>query len=122
MLDVEADFIYLGNDLDAGGGCELAIATRCCVAWGKFRKLLPVLTTKHLSLKTRGSVFEARVRKAMLQCGETWAPNAADLQRLHHNDRSMIRWICGADTSDEFPSTTLLLKLGIKETLAALRT
>ena len=34
MLDVEADFIYLGNDLDAGGGCELAIATRCCVAWG----------------------------------------------------------------------------------------
>ena len=28
MLDVIADFIYLGDDLDAGGGCELAIATR----------------------------------------------------------------------------------------------
>ena len=98
MLDVEADFIYLGDDLDAGGGCELDIATRCCVAWGKFRKLLPVLMTKHLSLKTRGSVFEARVRKAMLQGGETWAPNAADLQRLRRNDRSMIRWICGVDT------------------------
>ena len=26
-----------------------AIAARCCVPWGKFRKLLPVLTTRHLS-------------------------------------------------------------------------
>ena len=62
-----------------------------------------------------------RPESGKLQCGETWAPNAADLQRLRHNDRSMIRWICGVDTRDEVPSTTLRLKLGIKETSAALR-
>ena len=45
MLDVEATFCYLKDTLDAGGGCATAIATRCCVAWGKFRKLLPVLTS-----------------------------------------------------------------------------
>ena len=32
-----------------GRGCDSANAARCCVAWKKFRKLLPVLTTGHLS-------------------------------------------------------------------------
>ena len=40
---------YLGDMLCSGGGCDSAIGVRCCVAWGKFRKLLPVLTTKHIS-------------------------------------------------------------------------
>ena len=63
MLDVYAYFCYLGDDLDAGGGCECAIEISSCIAWAKFR-------TKHLSLRTRGSVFEAQVRKAMLNGSE----------------------------------------------------
>ena len=54
LLDVEASFCYLGDMLSAGGGCALAIATRCSTAWGKFRKLLPILTSKHVSPLTRG--------------------------------------------------------------------
>ena len=45
LLDLEASFCYLGNMLCAGGGCAFAIATRCSTAWGKFRKLLPILTS-----------------------------------------------------------------------------
>ena len=29
LLDVESDFCYLGDLLCAGGGCKLAIVTRC---------------------------------------------------------------------------------------------
>ena len=47
--DVETTFCYLGDLLCSGGGCDSAIAARCCVAWGKFRKLLPLLSTRHLS-------------------------------------------------------------------------
>ena len=43
MLDVKATFYYLGDMLDAGGGCTTAITTRICMTWGKFRKLLTVL-------------------------------------------------------------------------------
>ena len=43
----------------------------------------------------------------MLQGGETWAPNASDLEQLRHNDRLIIRWIYGADTRVEVPSTAL---------------
>ena len=51
MLDVEATFCYLGDMLCSSGGWDSAIAARCCMAWGKLRKLLPVLTTRHLSPK-----------------------------------------------------------------------
>ena len=39
LLDVEASFCYLGDMLSSGGGCALAISTRCSTAWRKFRKL-----------------------------------------------------------------------------------
>ena len=59
LLYVEASFCDLGDMLRAGGGCALAIATRCSTAWGKCRKLLPILTSKHVSPLTRGKVFSA---------------------------------------------------------------
>ena len=49
-MDVDPSFCYLGDMLSAGGGCELAISTRCSVGWGKLKKLLPILTSKRISL------------------------------------------------------------------------
>ena len=37
----------------AGGGCEIAVSTCVKTAWKKFRELLPVLTSRHLSYKTQ---------------------------------------------------------------------
>ena len=53
-LEVVPEFCYLGDMLSAGGGCELAVITRCKCAWGKFPQLLPLLTNRHLPLLTRG--------------------------------------------------------------------
>ena len=61
----------------------LAIATRCSTAWGKCRKMLPILTSKHVSPLTRGKVLSACVRLALLHGSETWGPTAPNLQRLH---------------------------------------
>ena len=74
LLDVEASFCYLGDMLCDGRGCALAIATRCSAARGKFRKLLPILTSKHVSPLTRGKVFSAYVPSALLIGSETWTP------------------------------------------------
>jgi len=104
LLDVNANFCYLGDMLNAGRGCDSAIAAMCCVAWGKFRKLLPFLTTRHLSPKLRVKVYSTCVRSAMLHVSETWGPNTSDLQRLRRNDRSMLGWICGSKALDETPS------------------
>ena len=42
---VKTTFCYLGDMLCSGGVCDSGIAARC-VAWGKFRKLFPALTTR----------------------------------------------------------------------------
>ena len=48
-LEVEASFCYLGDILSVAGGCELAMTTRVKTAWKKFRELVPVLSSCHLS-------------------------------------------------------------------------
>ena len=69
--------------------CILLIrSARYCVAWGKFsekfRKLLPVLTTRHLSLSIDGNVYEACW--AMLHSSETWGSNNPAV--------AMSQWLC----------------------------
>ena len=55
----------------------------------RLEDLLPVLSSRHLSFKTRGSC----VRSAMLHASETWLLTKPNLQRLQRNNRAMIRQI-----------------------------
>ena len=105
QLDVEYNFCYLGDMLCAGGGCKLAIVTRCSTAWEKFKRLLPILTSKHVSLRTRGKVFNAYVRSALLHSSETWAPTAPDLQWLCRNDRTMVPGYVESEMMTKCPGT-----------------
>ena len=88
---------------------------------GKFRKLLPLLTSRHISPKSRGQVYSSCVRWAMLHGSETWGPNASELQRLRRNDHSMVRWICGVSAHDDIPSDQLLEKLGLADITTIIR-
>ena len=90
-MDVEPKFCYLGDMFCAGGGCELAVINRYSVAWGKFKKLLPILTSKHITLELRDKLYTSCVRSVLLHGSENWAPTFAVLQRLQRNDRSMVR-------------------------------
>ena len=71
-LEVVASFCYLGDMLSAADGCELSTTTRVKTAWKKFKDLLPVLSSHHLSFKTRGHVYSSCVRSTMLHASETW--------------------------------------------------
>ena len=106
--------------LCSGGGCDSDIAAKCCVALGKLRKLLPGLTSRHLSPKVCGKVYTTRVCSVMFHSSKTWGLNTSDLEQLHHNDRAMIRWIYGTKDQDEPSSISLLQKLCIKNITAVL--
>ena len=60
-LEVVASFCYLGDMLSAAGGCELSTTIRVKTAWKKFKDLLPVLSSRHLSFKTHGCVYTVLV-------------------------------------------------------------
>ena len=101
-LGVEDTFCYLGVMLCYGGGCDSAIAARCCVAWGKFRKLLSVLTSRHLSPKVRGKVYMGCVHLAMLHGNETWGPNIK-MMSSNVNISTLLPLCAESPVTGEFP-------------------
>ena len=121
-LEVVASF-YLGNILSAGGGCEITFTTHVKTAWMKFRELLPVLTSRHLSYKTRDHVYSSCMQSAILHASETWPLTKTNLQRLQGNDRDMIRQICSIKPEDvaKVRSSELLAKLQFEDLNLILR-
>ena len=116
-LEVVASFCYLGDMLSAAGGCEFSTTTRMKTTWKKFKDLLPVLSSGHLSFKTHGLVYSSCVRSAMLHASETWPLTKPNLQRLQRNDRAMIRQICNVRPQDIVTtrSNELLVRLGTED-------
>ena len=76
-------------------------------------ELKPVLSSLHLSFKTRGRVYSSCVRSAMLHASETWPLAKPSLHCLQRNDKSMIRQICNVKPQDTatIRSTDLLARL-----------
>ena len=108
---------YLGDMLSAGGSCELSITTCVKTAWKKFKELLPVLSSRHFSFKTRGRVYSSCVWSIMLHAIETWPLTKQNLQCLQRNDRAMIRQICNVKPQDTatIRSHKLRAQLGIED-------
>ena len=72
-LEVVASFCYphVGDMLSAAGGCELSTTTCVKTTWKKFKDLLSVLSSGHLSFKTLGRVYSSCGQSAMLHASET---------------------------------------------------
>ena len=103
--------------LSAASGCEHSTTTHMKTAWKKFKDLLPVFSSRHLSFKTHGCVYSSYVRSTMLHASETWPLTKPNLQCLQRNDRAMIRQICNVRPQDIVTtrSNELLVWLGIGE-------
>ena len=76
-------FVYLGNKLNAGGGCLSAVTARVRVGCMKFRELSAVLCGRKWSVKMKGKVYRSCVRAAMVSLNE-------DIVTLVR--RSRLRW------------------------------
>ena len=121
LLDVVDCFCYLGDTIDAGGGCNLSAITRARTAWGRFRQLLPILTNRCISYQTRGKVFRTCIRTVLLYGSECWALRNEDRARLERTARAMIRWICGVKPVQRISSQSLCNKLGVPPLDVAVR-
>jgi len=59
-------FCYLGDMLDADGGCDSALTAIIRSAWKKF------LTGKGFLLKLKGKLYATCVRSCLMHGSETW--------------------------------------------------
>ena len=85
------------------------------IAW-RFKELIPILFSSHLSLKTHGHVYSSFVQRAMLHASETWPLTKPSLQHLQRNGRAMSRQMCNVKPPDTatIRTTELLARLGIE--------
>ena len=81
-IEIVKTFCYLGDLSGQRGGCYDATTARIRSAWKSFRELLPMLTCRGISLKTRGFHYNACVRSVMLYASETWPATKEDLTRI----------------------------------------
>ena len=112
-LECVSKFCYLGDMIGSGGGAEEASRARVRCAWGKFRELAPILTSRGASLKVKGKVYSACVQCVMTYGSETWPMRVEDMRRLERAEKMMIRWMCGLTLRNGKPSEEIRNTLGI---------
>ena len=81
-LEVVASFCYLGDMLSAASGCEFSTTTHTKTTWKKFKEVLPVLSSRHVSFKTCCRIYSYFVRNTMLHASETWPLIKPNLQGM----------------------------------------
>ena len=84
-------FCYLGDTINASGGCTHGAIARARSVWVKFRELLPLLTNRYIHNKTHENIFNVCVRSVLLYGNEYWALIKEDKMQLERDDQAMIR-------------------------------
>jgi len=70
-LEVVDKFCYLDDMLSVDGDADAAVEARIRIGWNKFRQLVPLLSSRHISLIRRGRLCSSCVRSSMLHRSET---------------------------------------------------
>ena len=71
-VEMVKGFCYLGDRLNASGGCEMAVTARARLGWVKFRECGELLHGKKFLLKMKGRIYQSCVQSAVLYGREIW--------------------------------------------------
>ena len=66
------EFTYLGDRVNASGGCEVAVTARTRCGWVKLRECDELLYGRRFPLKLKEAVYRSYVRPAKLYGSEAW--------------------------------------------------
>ena len=113
---------YLGDRLNASGGCEAAVTARVRISWLRFRECGELLLGNRFPLKIKGKVYRGCVRSAILYGGETWCLKENEKAILRRTERAMVRAMCGQKMVDRKTTEEQMDMLGWKETIDRLAT
>ena len=65
-------FCYLGDRLNSGGGCEVAVTARVRINWVRFRGCGELLLGNRFPLSMKGKVYCCCRRPAILYGSKSW--------------------------------------------------
>ena len=99
------------------GDADAAVEARIQIGWNKFRQLVPLLTSKDISLIRRGMLYSSCVRTSMLHGSETWPVRKENEVALQRAEMRMVRWM----VKNRVPSKELRERLGIDDIILILQ-
>jgi hypothetical protein len=114
VLERVDKFCYLGDVIEADGGCDAAIAGRIAKGWGKYKMLAPLLGSSSVPRSVKGKLYSSCVRSCILYGSETWAVTLEGQRRLERTEMQMVRRMCGVTLKDRRASDNLRKSLGIE--------
>jgi len=95
------------------GDANAAVEARIQIGWNKFRQLVPLLTNKDVSLIMRGRLYSSCEQNNMSHRSETWPVRKENVVAHQRAEMRVVRWMCGIQVKDRFPSKELRKRLGI---------
>jgi len=110
-LEVVDKFCYLGDMLSVDGDADAAVEARIRIGWNKFRQLVPLLTSRDMSLIRTGRLYSSCVQSSMLHGSEIWPVRKENVVALQRAEMRMVRWMCNVKVKDRVPSKELRERL-----------
>ena len=120
-LEVVDKFCYLGDMLSVDGDVDAAMEARIRIGWNKFRQLVPLLTSRDISLIRSGRLYSSYVRSSMLHRCEKWPVRKENEVALQRAEMRMVRWMCNVKVKDRVPSKELRERLAIDDIILILQ-
>ena len=103
-------FVYLGSVVTADNSLDRDINRRLSRAAYAFQTLQPVLRNRHLSARTKCTLYRAIVVNNLVYGSEAWVPKASQMRRLDVFHLRCLRHILGVSRLDHVPNSAILQK------------
>jgi len=97
------------------------VETRNRIGWNKFSQLVPLLTSRDISLIRRGRLYSSYVQSSMLHGSETWPVRKENEVALQRAEMRMVRWMCNVKVNNRVPSKELRERLGTDDIILILQ-
>jgi len=81
-VDVVESFTFLGSIQTSDGYCKPDIACQIGLAFSAVSSLNNIWNAKHLSIQTKGRVYQTLVLSVLLYASETWTSVASDMKAI----------------------------------------
>ena len=115
-------FCYLGDTLNASGGCETAVTARVRIGWVRFRECKKVLLGNRFPLKIKDKVYRCCGRSPIQYGSEAWCLKENVEAILRRTKSAMVRAMCGQKVVDRKTTEEQIDIFGLKETIDRLAT
>jgi len=106
-LEVVDKFCYLGDMMSVDGDGDTDVNTRIQTGCNKCRQLVPLLTSRDISLIRTGRLYSSCVRSSMLHGSETWPVWKENEVALERAEMRMVRWMSNVKVKDRVASKEL---------------